>query len=184
MSFTMNVRTITPACGTSGMRKVTSVHKGVGFAGKPLSICPPSPVTMRITMRTRATSEEEAPVQMKTLEYTASPTEEVAPTLLEGIRSVSGYTNRGFTAGDSAGQSNIFSIEPKMYVASEDNGDVGEGNDTFQSAAVALVALVLIGVVAASKMTVSVDDSFAVGGGESLTSLYRELSPGADKPKW
>lgn len=183
MSFTMNVHTITPACGTSGMRKVTSVHKGVGFAGKPLSICPPVR-SKSVTLRTRATSEEEAPVQMKTLESTASPTEEAAPTLLEGIRSVSGYTNRGFTAGDSAGQSNIFSIEPKMYVASEDNVEVGEGNDTFQGIAVALVALVLIGVVAASKMTTSVDDSFAVGGGESLTSLYRELSPGADKPKW
>jgi hypothetical protein len=44
----------------------------------------------------------------------------------------------GYTEADSAGQTNIFAVEPKQYVSgSKTDAAVGAGNETFATASVA-----------------------------------------------
>ena len=52
---------------------------------------------------------------------------------------------RGYTAEDSAGQSNIFAVEPKIFVAGADDDETGSGSET---AVIAGVGLAFAGIAA------------------------------------
>eukprot|EP00240_Pyramimonas_obovata_P006730 CAMPEP_0118920850 /NCGR_PEP_ID=MMETSP1169-20130426/281_1 /TAXON_ID=36882 /ORGANISM="Pyramimonas obovata, Strain CCMP722" /LENGTH=176 /DNA_ID=CAMNT_0006861457 /DNA_START=62 /DNA_END=592 /DNA_ORIENTATION=- len=170
----MNARIITPAASSCAVRKVVKAQKGT-FAGKPLSTSFSQRVTLR-KVHTFASGEE--PVEFKTLESTPKAEEdESLPSLQEGIQSQSAFTGLGYMDGDSAGQSNIFSVEPKMYVASEENAEVGAGSNTFSIAATTLAVVVLVagGFAVSQGGAPVVDDGFSAVG-EPLSVLFEEIS--------
>mmetsp|Transcript_5450 Transcript_5450/g.7365 ORF Transcript_5450/g.7365 Transcript_5450/m.7365 type:complete len:155 (-) Transcript_5450:155-619(-) len=97
------------------------------------------------------------------------------PNLAEGIRSRSDFTGLGYTGEDSAGQSNIFAVEPKLYVAEEGDASNEESNGA-NAVAAAIGGLVLVvGLFLVSQLGgAEVDDGYAVG--ESLSSIVERMT--------
>ncbi|PRW32587.1 hypothetical protein C2E21_8192 [Chlorella sorokiniana] len=93
----------------------------------------------------------------------------------------------GFTENDSAGQTNIFAVEPKQYVAGSSSDKTGEGSQATLIvagiAAVAAAAAVSGGLLANSSSPTSLSDLAPVEGVKSLTAYSQqfaaELAPAA-----
>lgn len=91
----------------------------------------------RMAIRTRAQEEDDIKEELK-----------------EGVRDVKGFFTgnsnaaRGYTEEDSAGQSNIFAVEPKQYVAGSQR-DEGANSNTIALVAAGLgISILVVGLIA------------------------------------
>lgn len=90
--------------------------------------------TQRRVVRVHAEDEKKEP-----------DTVEVRFDLGEAIQSESANSSRGYLAEDSAGQENIFAVEPRVYVAGSEMDDgQGQGSSVL-GAVLGLVAVGLVG---------------------------------------
>eukprot|EP00241_Pyramimonas_parkeae_P011258 CAMPEP_0114261026 /NCGR_PEP_ID=MMETSP0058-20121206/20867_1 /TAXON_ID=36894 /ORGANISM="Pyramimonas parkeae, CCMP726" /LENGTH=198 /DNA_ID=CAMNT_0001376433 /DNA_START=52 /DNA_END=648 /DNA_ORIENTATION=- len=110
---------------------------------------------------------------------TPTTTSAEAPSLQEGIQSVSDFTSMGYTQGDSAGQSNIFSVEPKMYVS---DGESQEQVTNYSAIAGGIAAVVLVGGLVALQSVGGQSADEAIVSTSSLQSIYEQLS--GDPAPW
>lgn len=96
----------------------------------------------------------------------ASPEVDIsAPTDFQGL---------GYTSEDSAGQSNIFAVEPKPYVADGTNDSIGEGSSTFAVIGGVVASLAVVLAVVFGGASTEVEDTLEAG--ESLKVLYERIA--------
>ncbi|KAK3236327.1 hypothetical protein CYMTET_53524 [Cymbomonas tetramitiformis] len=88
-----------------------------------------------------------------------------APTDFQGL---------GYTSEDSAGQSNIFAVEPKAYVADDTNDSIGEGSSTFAVIGGVVASLAVVLAVVFGGTSTEVEDTLEAG--ESLKVLYERIA--------
>ena len=89
--------------------------------------------------------------------------------------------NLGYTEKDSAGQSNIFAVEPQVYVQ-------GKGENTVASLAVTVIAFAgAFGLgytlIAREKSVVDPDLTFLYESGQTLSSYEKKFAPPPPAPK-
>lgn len=106
---------------------------------QPIFVRPARARSHRVTFRTRAQEGEKKDIK-----------EEIKEDLREVKGFFTGSTNasRGYTEEDSAGQSNIFAVEPKQYVAGSQRDDGANSNQTALIAAGVGIGILVLGLLA------------------------------------
>lgn len=114
---------------------------------------------------------EEAEVKATKEAPTAASTPEGT---IADIATPTDFQGLGYTSEDSAGQSNIFAVEPKPYVADDSNDSIGEGSTTFALIGGAVATLAVALAVVFGGASTEADDTLVAG--ESLKVLYERIA--------